>query len=90
MYGARRGMGRLSAAVDLRNVVLAVYLGAVCALAFLHPATSGHEGVLSLSGICLTRVFRLPVAACCVVSGCRHEGICLALTCDLGPCRVRR
>ena len=25
-------------------------------------------------GICLTRVFRLPVVACCVVSGCCHEG----------------
>lgn len=38
-------MGRLSATVNLRHVVLAVYLETVHALAFLHPATSGHEGV---------------------------------------------
>lgn len=57
VYGTRRGMGRLSAAVDLCHVVLAVYLGVVCVLAFLHPVTSGHEGAGSLVGICLTRVF---------------------------------
>lgn len=64
-YGARRGMGRLSAVVDLRHVVLAVCLGAVFAPSlFFTPPPLGMRGFVLFPRCGVLLVFTCDLGAC--------------------------
>ena len=64
-YGTRRGMGRLSAVVDLRHVVLAVCLGAVFAPSlFFTPPPLGMRGFVLFPQCGVLLVFTCDLGAC--------------------------